>query len=257
MKAKVRAKAAALRGPRRPARGARRAHVHRVRSRGDGAALRLRRRARLLDALEQRPLPRRRSGGRACSINAVNDPFMPPSALPSDAVATSPWLEALFRRRGRTRGISRGSARAPFVGGASGPRLPPSPSARMTAMLRDALRPARVTTTSRAAVDAYDRGVRGLLGFGADTIDCFREALAHDPDFALARAALARVAVPRRAGRREARAAMDGRHRAAPATAPSRATARRGARGVDGRTQRRRRSADHGEPGGRTRATWC
>jgi tetratricopeptide (TPR) repeat protein len=60
----------------------------------------------------------------------------------------------------------------------------------MTAMLRDAYG-LSVTTSSRAAVDAYDRGVRGLLGFSADTIDGFREALAHDPDFALARAALA------------------------------------------------------------------
>ena len=57
-------------------------------------------------------------------------------------------------------------------------------------MLRDAYG-LSVTTASRTAVDAYDRGVRGLLGWGADTIDCFREALAHDPDFALGRAALA------------------------------------------------------------------
>jgi tetratricopeptide (TPR) repeat protein len=60
----------------------------------------------------------------------------------------------------------------------------------MTAMLRDAYG-LDVTTASRAAVDAYDHGVRGLLGFSADTIDCFREALAHDPDFALGGAALA------------------------------------------------------------------
>ena len=57
-------------------------------------------------------------------------------------------------------------------------------------MLRDAYG-LPVSTTSAAAVDAYDRGVRGLLGFGADTIDRFNEALGHDPDFALARAALA------------------------------------------------------------------
>jgi len=48
-----------------------------------------------------------------------------------------------------------------------------------------------VSSGSRAAVDAYDRGVRGLLGFSADIIDCFRSALAADPDFVLARAALA------------------------------------------------------------------
>jgi len=48
-----------------------------------------------------------------------------------------------------------------------------------------------VSTTSRAAVDAYDRGVRALLGFGADTVHDFREAVTHDPDFALAQAALA------------------------------------------------------------------
>jgi len=48
-----------------------------------------------------------------------------------------------------------------------------------------------VSSGSRAAVDAYDRGVRGLLGFSADIIDSFRSALAADPDFVLARAALA------------------------------------------------------------------
>src|SRR5262249_18577642 len=29
-------------------------------------------------------------------INAVNDPFIPASTLPRDAVAASPWLDALF-----------------------------------------------------------------------------------------------------------------------------------------------------------------
>ena len=48
-----------------------------------------------------------------------------------------------------------------------------------------------VSSHSRPAVDAYDRGVRGLLGFSADIIDSFRAALATDPDFVLARAALA------------------------------------------------------------------
>jgi tetratricopeptide (TPR) repeat protein len=48
-----------------------------------------------------------------------------------------------------------------------------------------------VSSSSRAAVDAYDRGVRGLLGFSADIIDSFRLALEADPDFVLARAALA------------------------------------------------------------------
>lgn len=47
-----------------------------------------------------------------------------------------------------------------------------------------------VSTASRAAVDAYDRGVRSLLGFGADIIENFRAALEADPDFVLARAAL-------------------------------------------------------------------
>jgi tetratricopeptide (TPR) repeat protein len=48
-----------------------------------------------------------------------------------------------------------------------------------------------VSSTSRIAVDAYDRGVRGLLGFSADIIDSFRAALEADRDFVLARAALA------------------------------------------------------------------
>jgi tetratricopeptide (TPR) repeat protein len=60
----------------------------------------------------------------------------------------------------------------------------------MTAVLRDAYGLA-VSTSSRAAVDAHDRGVRALLGFGADTVECFRQALAADADFVLARAALA------------------------------------------------------------------
>jgi tetratricopeptide (TPR) repeat protein len=47
-----------------------------------------------------------------------------------------------------------------------------------------------VSSSSRAAVDAYDGGVRGLLGFGADAIDRFRTALDADPGFVLARAAL-------------------------------------------------------------------
>ena len=60
----------------------------------------------------------------------------------------------------------------------------------MTGVLRDAYG-LTVSTDSRAAVDAYDAGVRGRLGFGADAVDRFRQALAADPDFALARAACA------------------------------------------------------------------
>ena len=60
----------------------------------------------------------------------------------------------------------------------------------MTGVLRDAYG-LTVSTGSRAAVDAYDRGVRALLGFGAETVDEFRRAVAADPDFVLARAALA------------------------------------------------------------------
>ena len=48
-----------------------------------------------------------------------------------------------------------------------------------------------VSTDSRAAVDAYDRGVRALLGFGAAAVPEFRDAVAADPEFAVARAALA------------------------------------------------------------------
>ncbi|HEU4440196.1 MAG TPA: hypothetical protein VFT36_13155 [Methylomirabilota bacterium] len=60
----------------------------------------------------------------------------------------------------------------------------------MTAVLRDAYG-LPVTSASRAAVDHYDRGVRALLGFGAEAIDDFRRAVEADPDFALAAAALA------------------------------------------------------------------
>lgn len=57
-------------------------------------------------------------------------------------------------------------------------------------MLRDAYG-LTVSTASRAAVDAHDRGVRALLGFGALTVDEFRGAVDADPDFVLGRAALA------------------------------------------------------------------
>jgi tetratricopeptide (TPR) repeat protein len=60
----------------------------------------------------------------------------------------------------------------------------------MSAVLTDAYG-LPVSTPSRAAVDAYDRGVRALLGFGADTVEAFRAAVAADPEFALARAGLA------------------------------------------------------------------
>jgi tetratricopeptide (TPR) repeat protein len=60
----------------------------------------------------------------------------------------------------------------------------------MTAVQKDAYG-LELSTSDRAAVDAYDRGVRALLGFGADTVECFRAAVAADPDFVLARAGLA------------------------------------------------------------------
>ena len=49
----------------------------------------------------------------------------------------------------------------------------------MSGMLRDAYG-LPVSTTSAAAVDAYDRGVRGLLGFGADRSWKLIEKLAAD-----------------------------------------------------------------------------
>jgi predicted alpha/beta-fold hydrolase len=41
-------------------------------------------------------------------INAVNDPFVPPSSLPAEAVARSPWLEAFFPREGGHAGFLEG-----------------------------------------------------------------------------------------------------------------------------------------------------
>ena len=72
-----------------------------------------------------------------------------------------------------------------------------------------------VTAASRAAVDAYDRGVRALLGFGADTTPAFQSAVEHDPEFALARAALA-VSLYLDEKIPEGRAAMDAAAQAAP-----------------------------------------
>src|SRR5258705_8864047 len=60
----------------------------------------------------------------------------------------------------------------------------------MAAVLRDAYG-LTVSSDSRAAVDGYDRGVRALLGFAADTVTAFEGALAADPEFVLARAGLA------------------------------------------------------------------
>jgi tetratricopeptide (TPR) repeat protein len=73
-----------------------------------------------------------------------------------------------------------------------------------------------VTAASRDAVEAYDRGVDALLGFGADAIERFRDALGHDPDFALARAALA-VALYLDEQFAEGRGAMQAAVAAAPA----------------------------------------
>jgi tetratricopeptide (TPR) repeat protein len=72
-----------------------------------------------------------------------------------------------------------------------------------------------VTAASRAAVDAYDRGVRALLGFGADTTSAFQSAVEHDPDFAVARAGLA-VSLYLDEKIPEGRAAMDAAAKAAP-----------------------------------------
>ena len=45
-----------------------------------------------------------------------------------------------------------------------------------------------VTTTSTVALDAYDEGVHGLLGWDGATLGMFNRALEADPDFALAHA---------------------------------------------------------------------
>lgn len=45
-----------------------------------------------------------------------------------------------------------------------------------------------VSTSSRAAVEHYDRGVRALLSFGGDATEAFGAAVAADPGFAVARA---------------------------------------------------------------------
>ena len=81
-------KARAPHGRRRRAGRARGANLRGVRPRGDGAAARLRQRARLLGAGEQRPyLPPHPAADLL--INALDDPFMPASALPR-AAAPSP-----------------------------------------------------------------------------------------------------------------------------------------------------------------------
>src|SRR4029450_10479590 len=85
----------------------------------------------------------------------------------------------------------RGVRAAALVGRGPRPRLPSPPPARMIAVSLTDLYGNPVSSGSRAAVDAYDRGVRGLLGFSADIIDCFRSALEADPTSLLPRPALA------------------------------------------------------------------
>jgi tetratricopeptide (TPR) repeat protein len=64
-----------------------------------------------------------------------------------------------------------------------------------------------VSTESREALDAYNRGVAGVLGWHRDTIDFFREATETEPGFALAHAGLA-VSLFVEERFREARAAV-------------------------------------------------
>jgi tetratricopeptide (TPR) repeat protein len=47
-----------------------------------------------------------------------------------------------------------------------------------------------ITTSSHEALECYNRGVRGLLGFHKDTAECFERALALDPNFNMARSHL-------------------------------------------------------------------
>src|SRR4051794_26521820 len=47
------------------------------------------------------------------------------------------------------------------------------------------------TTSSPAALDAYDRAVRSFLEWGAESTALFQAAVRHDPQFALAWAGLA------------------------------------------------------------------
>ncbi len=47
-----------------------------------------------------------------------------------------------------------------------------------------------VTTSSHEALDWYNRGIRGLLGFHKDTVECFERAVALDPQFNMARSHL-------------------------------------------------------------------
>jgi tetratricopeptide (TPR) repeat protein len=50
-----------------------------------------------------------------------------------------------------------------------------------------------ITTRSREALEWYNRGVRGLLGFRGDAPDCFLKALDLDPEFKMARSHLGMV----------------------------------------------------------------
>jgi tetratricopeptide (TPR) repeat protein len=50
-----------------------------------------------------------------------------------------------------------------------------------------------ITTASREALEWYNRGVRGLLGFRADAAECFLKALALDPEFNMAKSHLGMV----------------------------------------------------------------
>ena len=125
----------------------------------------------------------------------------------------------------------------------------------MAAVLRDAYG-LTVSTDSRAAVDDYDRGVRALLGFAADTVTGFEAALAADPEFVLARAGLA-VSRYLNEEMPEGRAEM-GRAVAAAATLRplgARAPPRRRPRALGGRARQRRHPAASGRSSPSIRAT--
>src|SRR3990170_3761948 len=60
----------------------------------------------------------------------------------------------------------------------------------MRAMRRDAYG-LPVSTGAASALEAYDRGVEGLLGWDGSALELFRNATAQDPGFALAHAGAA------------------------------------------------------------------
>ena len=210
-----------------------RAHLRRVRPRGDGAAQRVRRRAWTTGAARAAvpisPRIRRPDLARSTRSTIRSSPrerFPDPRRLP-------PQVRAEFVPRGGHAGFLEGAGRGgrprgPSAGrsiSSAGASSTASRSASVAAMRDRRVRPARHHAVRRRALDAYDRAVARAPRLGrrrASTCSTARCAL--DPGLAARPRRRRRLPLPRRALRRGARRRRSAA-RAAAAGADARASA--------------------------------